>query len=246
MDNTNDTPLPPAEDGRKSRSDGVQSRERLLLAAMRLFAGQGFAKTSTREIALAAGTNIASISYYFGDKAGLYRAAFLDQAPHTRQDALAFTAPGLTLREALLVFYTHLLAPLKQGDLAQLCMRLWFREMLEPTGLWHEEIDNGIRPAHAGLMLLLGRHLGIDDHDEDDDLSRLAFCVVGLAVHMMVARDVIDKIRPQLLDSDAAIDTWLDRMVDHADAMISAEKVRRALTQAPARSPVTTTRKKKA
>ena len=67
---------PPADDGRKSRSDGVQSRERLLMAAMRLFAEQGFAKTSTREIALAAGTNIASISYYFGDKAGLYRAAF--------------------------------------------------------------------------------------------------------------------------------------------------------------------------
>ncbi|PWF55481.1 DUF1956 domain-containing protein, partial [Massilia glaciei] len=34
---------------RKTRSDGAQSRERLLLAAMRLFAEQGFAKTSTRE-----------------------------------------------------------------------------------------------------------------------------------------------------------------------------------------------------
>ncbi|UUZ52824.1 TetR family transcriptional regulator [Massilia sp. H-1] len=67
---------PPPEEGRKSRSDGVQSRERLLLTTMRLFAEQGFARTSTREIALAASTNIASISYYFGDKVGLYRAAF--------------------------------------------------------------------------------------------------------------------------------------------------------------------------
>ncbi|UUZ47207.1 TetR family transcriptional regulator [Massilia sp. B-10] len=58
---------PPPEEGRKSRSDGVQSRERLLLTAMRLFAEQGFARTSTREIALAHSTNIASISYYFGD-----------------------------------------------------------------------------------------------------------------------------------------------------------------------------------
>lgn len=235
-------PLTVIDEGRKSRSDGVQSRERLLLAAMRLFAEQGFAKTSTREIALAAGTNIASISYYFGDKAGLYRAAFLEPAPHKRDDALAFTAPELTLRQALLMFYSHLLAPLKQGDLARLCMRLWFREMLEPTGLWHEEIDNGIRPAHAGLMLLLGRHMGVEG--EDDDLSRLAFCVVGLAVQMMVSREVIDKIRPELLDSDAAIDTWLERMVDYADAMIAAEKARRAATQ-PA-SPDTTTRKKKA
>ena len=216
---------PQADEARKSRSDGVQSRERLLLAAMRLFAEQGFGNTSTREIALAAGTNIASISYYFGDKAGLYRAAFTEPAPHAREDIAAFTNPDATLREALLVFYGQLLGPLKQGDLARLCMRLWFREMLEPTGLWHEEIDNGIRPAHAGLMLLLGRHMGIEPVD-NDDLARLAFSVVGLALQMMVTREVIDKIRPQLLDSDAAIDTWMARLVDYAEAMVNAEQAR--------------------
>ncbi|MBC7452255.1 MAG: CerR family C-terminal domain-containing protein [Massilia sp.] len=219
--------LPPADDTRKTRSDGVQSRERLLLAAMRLFAEQGFAKTSTREIALAAGVNIASISYYFRDKAGLYRAAFTEPAPHTREDIAAFTDPNATLREALAAFYGQLLAPLKQGDLARLCMRLWFREMLEPTGLWHEEIDNGIRPAHAGLMLLLGRHMGIEDTD-NDDLARLAFSVVGLALQMMVTREVIDKIRPQLLDTGAAIDTWIARLVDYAEAMVKAEQARLA------------------
>ncbi len=236
--------LPPmTDDGRKSRSDGVQSRERLLLAAMRLFAEQGFAKTSTREIALAAGTNIASISYYFGDKAGLYRAAFTEPAPKAHEDIAAFTNPDNTLRESLLAFYGQLLGPLKQGDLARLCMRLWYREMLEPTGLWDEKIDNGIRPAHAGLMLLLGRHMGITDIDGDDDLCRLAFCVVGLAIQLMVTRDVVDAIRPQLLDSDSAIDTWMARMVDYAVAMIGAEQARRAAAAAP---PKSTPRKKKA
>ena len=43
-----------------------------------LFAEKGFAKTSTREIAQAAQVNVASISYYFGDKAGLYRAVWID------------------------------------------------------------------------------------------------------------------------------------------------------------------------
>ncbi len=221
---------PPADEGRKSRSDGVQSRERLLLTAMRLFAEQGFAKTSTREIALAAGTNIASISYYFGDKAGLYRAAFTEPAPHRPEDITAFTDPALTLREALRVFYHHLLAPLKQGDLARLCMRLWYREMLEPTGLWHEEIDNDIRPAQAGLMLVLSRHLNLP---EDDDLARLSFAVVGLALQLMIARDVIDKIRPQLLDSDSAIDIWLERLVDYGEALINSEHARRQKNPQP-------------
>ncbi|MEY2862216.1 MAG: hypothetical protein RL392_2674, partial [Pseudomonadota bacterium] len=60
------------------RSDGAEARNRLLDAAMRLFAEHGFAKTSTRDIAEAAQVNISSISYYFGDKAGLYRAVFID------------------------------------------------------------------------------------------------------------------------------------------------------------------------
>lgn len=224
------TAPPPLEDGRRTRSDGAQSRERLLLAAMRLFAEQGFARTSTREIALAAGTNIASISYYFGDKAGLYRAAFQEPNPHPKHDIDAFARESNTLRESLQAFYAMLLAPFKQGDMARLCMRLWFREMLEPTGVWTEEIDNGIKPAHAGLTAVLCRHLGLAD--ADDDVARLAFSIVGLAVQVMVTRDVIDQIRPELLDTDTAIDTWMARMIDYAEAMVACEQQRRAAPKA--------------
>jgi len=237
------TPTP--DDARKTRSDGAQSRERLLLAAMRLFAEQGFAKTSTREIALAAGTNIASISYYFGDKAGLYRAAFKEPNPHPPGDMDAFMAPGPTLRESLAMFYGMVLCELKQGDLARLCMRLWYREMLEPTGLWHEEIDTGIKPAHAALRTVLGRHMGLDQ--PDDDLDRLTFSIVGLAVHLMVTREVIDKISPHLLGSPDAIDIWMMRLVDYAEAMFSAEKTRRgaAQLQAPPLQPLLKTKPRK-
>ncbi len=229
-----------ADDTRKTRSDGAQSRERLLLAAMRLFAEQGFATTSTREIALAAGANIASISYYFGDKAGLYRAAFSEQACPP-EDLAAFTDASLPLRAALQAFYATLLGRLKQGDLARLGMRLWFREMLEPTGLWSEKIDNGIKPAHAGLMLVLGRHLGLAE--PDDDVARLAFCVVGLAIQLMVTRDVIDQLHPKLLADEAAIDSWMARLVDYAEAMVNAEQARLAAARPPQKS---LPRKKKA
>lgn len=236
------TAPPPLEDGRRTRSDGAQSRERLLLAAMRLFAEQGYAKTSTREIALAAGTNIASISYYFGDKAGLYRAAFTEPCPHSGDDDLAaLTNPALTLREAMREFYGKFLEPLKQGDLARLSMRLWFREMLEPTGLWSDEINNDIRPAHKALMTVLARHVGVAD--ADDDLSRLSFAIVGLALQLMIARDVIDQISPQLIATSEAIDTWMERLIDYAEALVAAEKTRRAPLAPPPRSP---SRKKKA
>jgi AcrR family transcriptional regulator len=230
-----------ADDTRKTRSDGAQSRERLLLAATRLFAAQGFASTSTREIAIAAGTNVASISYYFGDKAGLYRAAFTELAPCPPEEAGAFADTSLSLRESLQAFYATLLGPLKQGDLARLSMRLWYREMLEPTGLWLEKIDNGIKPSHAGLMLVLSRHMGVAE--AGDDVARLAFCVVGLAIQMMVARDVIDQLSPQLLATDAAIDTWMARLVDYAEAMVHAEQARLAAALPAKKTPP---RKKKA
>jgi AcrR family transcriptional regulator len=221
------------------RADGAQSRERLLMTAMRLFAEQGFARTSTREIALAAGTNIASISYYFGDKAGLYRAAFTEPPPNQQLDIASFNRPDASLRESLHIFYGSLIAPLKQGDMARLCMRLWFREMLEPTGLWHEEIENGIRPAHAALVQIICRHLGMEE--PDDEICRLAFAMVGMAVQMMVGRDVIDKISPHLLADAAAIDQWHEKLVDYAVALADAEAARRSSKN---KKPVT--RKKKA
>ena len=77
------------------------SRRRLLRAALPLFAAKGFAKTSTREVAAAAGVNLAAISYYFGDKAGLYRAVYNDPLDCGAQAYANFAAPELSLREAL-------------------------------------------------------------------------------------------------------------------------------------------------
>jgi len=47
-------------------------QERLLDAAEELFCEHGFEGTSVRDIAAAAGCNIASVNYYFGGKEKLY------------------------------------------------------------------------------------------------------------------------------------------------------------------------------
>jgi TetR/AcrR family transcriptional regulator, regulator of cefoperazone and chloramphenicol sensitivity len=212
---------------RKQRTDGAEARQQLLHAALGLFAEKGFAKTSTREIALAAGANIAAISYYFGDKAGLYRAAFTEPLGCAHDDSALFDQPDFSLRQSLHVFITSFLAPMKQGELVQQCTRLHFREMLEPTGLWAEEIDNGIKPAHAALVALLGRHLGVKQ--ADDALHRLAFSIAGLALQLFLTRDVVQAIRPQLLNQPEAIDAWAEQMVAYAEAMVGIEAAQRPL-----------------
>ena len=47
------------------------TREAIIEAAMRGFAEKGFEATGIREIAAAAGCNVAAISYHFGGKEGL-------------------------------------------------------------------------------------------------------------------------------------------------------------------------------
>ncbi len=217
---------PATDPVRAARADGEASRERLLQAGLRLFALQGFSKTSTRELAEAAAVNIASISYYFGDKAGLYRAVFLEPMGTPPDDLQRLNDPGLSLPELLQTFYAGFLEPLKQGDVARQCMKLHFREMLEPTGLWDEAVAHGIRPLHDALLLHLVRHFGLKKPDAD--LQRLTVCLAGLGVHMHVGRDVIDQVAPGLTHSTGDFDLWAQRLVMFGLAMVDAEKQRRA------------------
>lgn len=59
---------------RKTRAAGERTRERILAAALPLFAEHGFAGTSTRMVAGAAEVNVATLAYYFEGKEGLYNA----------------------------------------------------------------------------------------------------------------------------------------------------------------------------
>ena len=217
---------------RSQRSDGAEARMRLLRAALRLFADKGFAKTSTREIAQAADVNIAAISYYFGDKTGLYRATFTEPLGSPRDMMPLFKQAGLTTRGAIEAFFTHFLEPMKQGELVQQCLRLHLREMLEPSSQWAEELRRDIQQPHAAIVAVLCRHLGLSR--ADDDVHRLAFSISSLAVMLFVNQEVIQTIRPSLVKTAKAIDTWTPRLIEEAMALIDLEVRRRnAASSAP-------------
>ncbi len=210
---------------RLPRSDGLEARTRLLRSGLRLFAEQGFAKTSTREIAAAAGVNIAAISYYFGDKEGLYRAAFVEPLGDPKNDIPLYHPEHLTLRQSLEGLFGGFLEPLGRGEVVQQCMRLHFREMLEPTGLWAEELEHGIKPAHAALADVLRRHLGLAKTDVE--VHRLAFSITAMALQLYVCPEVISTIRPELLHGPKAADQWVQRLADFAESMVAGEMQRR-------------------
>lgn len=59
--------------GRPAGSDGGETRERIVAAAIDCFARDGYAKASNKTIALQAGVTAASLYHYFDSKAALYR-----------------------------------------------------------------------------------------------------------------------------------------------------------------------------
>ena len=221
----------PALRTRASRADGQAARARLLASALQLFADKGFAATSTREIAQAADVNLAAIAYYFDDKAGLYRAAFVEPIGDPRDDIALFDNPNFSLREALEGYFTGFLAPLKQGQVAQQCVRLHYREMVEPTGLWTELVQGGIRPAHEALVTVLSRHLNLTE--PDDEVHRLAFALSGMALQIYIGQDIIAAARPALLATPVTVDQSAQRLADFGCAMVRAEMDQRASNPNP-------------
>ncbi|CAD6881209.1 Transcriptional regulator, AcrR family [Methylomonas albis] len=209
-----------------SATEVHDARSRLVMSALRLFAEKGYKAASTREICDTAGANISAIRYYFGDKQGLYRAAFTEPMGDLPCGSNVAEYADLPLPEVLGRFFSEFLEPFKRGEELGLVMKLHFREMIEPTGAWQQEIDAEIKPQHAALVSLLKAHLGLSDTDAD--VHRLAFAMIGMAVYFYVGQEIVSAISPPILTTPKAIDVLAERLAGYALAMIEGEVARRA------------------
>jgi len=215
---------------KNNETSSLQPRENILFTALKLFAAQGLARTTVRQIAKEAAVNVSAISYYFGDKNGLYRAAFTEAMPCPVDDIKTFNQSDLNLEQTLNILFNGFVEPLKQSELVKLCIRLHMRELIEPTGLWSEMINNDIAPRRQTLLLALQKHLGLSEMD--DDLHRLAMSIVAMGVHLFVGRDVIESVCPQIIDSEQGLDDTHAALVRFATSMVEAEATRRKAMRA--------------
>ena len=226
---------------RTARSDGEDTRARLLQAALQLFSEKGFAQTSVRAIAEAAGTNVAAIAYHYGDKARLYTATFYEPFGSGSDLIPVFANPALDLQGALRSYFTGFLEPLKHDDLVTQSLRLHVRELLEPTHVWPELMERECRAPHLALVQVLCRHMGVAK--VDDDMHRLALSLAGLVMQLWTQRDALQVIAPQLAGAPA-VDLWVERLTGYALCMVQGEITRRQAPQGPVRRTSRTSHKK--
>lgn len=209
---------------RKLRTDGAQARERILSAALSLFVAKGYHLTSVRDIAAQASVNSASIRYYFGDKAGLYRAALYEPVQaHLQDDSAPFDEAGIAVEEALRRYTQRRTQALGGGAAVMLSVRLRMRESFEPTGLLDDERFK--TEQEQRLLAVLARALELKT--PDTELAALAIAIRALTAHLYLGREHICKTHPALFDAPGALEAWVTRLTSYACAMVAAERARR-------------------
>ena len=148
--------MPEVESHPLSQSEvGVQTRERLVDAAERLFARKGFATTSVRDITSAAGCNVAAVNYHFGSKHNLYSEVFRRRLAAMREQRIASirTARGQAARleEVLTAFATAFLEPFVSPGGGRLLLELITRETLDPHLPPELFLAEVVVPVHQAL-----------------------------------------------------------------------------------------------
>src|SRR5580698_6019229 len=73
----------------KTRSDGAKTRTRILDVAERLFAVDGFAAVSVRQITAAAEIDLAQVNYYFGSKDQLFHEVLIRRVDDMSRERLS-------------------------------------------------------------------------------------------------------------------------------------------------------------
>jgi AcrR family transcriptional regulator len=146
---------------RKTRVDGIETREAILAAAQEEFAEKGFELASAREICRRAGVNSALLSRYFGSKEDIYRivakklfgdlGAPLAVLHEKAGDEASWRAAVREWVEDML-FMT---LPTEKDQ--KLCAALFRHEVTRPTKFHNEFKEAFGRPVYDGLKKLLSR-----------------------------------------------------------------------------------------
>jgi len=171
------------------------TREVIIEAALRGFGEKGFAATSIREIAAAAGSNVASISYHFGGKEGL-RAACAEHIV-ARMGAVMAAAraeklppPSPEAAEAMLAGLVRSLADflLMQPD-GRLVAGFILREMAGPSSAIDTIYAGLFEEVHARVCGIWSAASGAEAESEAVRLA--VFTIIGQVLYFHVARPVV-------------------------------------------------------
>lgn len=204
---------------RLNRSDGALKRDHILQVAARLFAKKGFDRTTSKEICLAADTNMAAVNYHFGSRDALYVAVLIAAHAHlinrTALESIASsdTAPVLKLRALLCQFLVRAADTGTPWGLQVLV-----RELMAPSDHLPPLIRKAVQPKVRVMMTIIASVLGRPISDPVVQQA-VAFVVMPCIMLAIAPRDALRKGLPAL---DVEPERLLDNMMRYAAAGLKA------------------------
>ena len=176
------------------------ARDKLLSAGTELFAVQGFAGVSIRELATAAGVNSALISYHFGGKAGLYEAVVTAQYERLVGKFEAIAASTATMEEKIRM-YADVIRRNHTED-QPLMARLIQGELTSPTAC----LENVVRKYTvriAGIISgVLRQGIQSGTFRQDIDPVFAAMTLAGMLNFYFILREVTKAVVPEFAGRD--------------------------------------------
>ncbi|MFG0263979.1 MAG: CerR family C-terminal domain-containing protein [Rhodopirellula sp. JB055] len=191
--------------------------QRLLAAAGPVFAERGFDRATVREIANVADVNVAAVSYYFGDKMGLYRAV-ITAIREKRERAYPTPEVGKkTPQQDLALLIRTLLSRMLAADETGWEAMLMMREMQNPTPAFEGMIRGYFRPLYDALCQTIESLLPPLDAKSswqtDALVPQLALGVVGQCLHYRIGRPVMAHlISPELFQTHYGLDSLCNQI----------------------------------
>tara|TARA_X000001036_G_scaffold214841_2_gene201244 strand:- start:6257 stop:6934 length:678 start_codon:yes stop_codon:yes gene_type:complete len=217
----------------KAKIPTRDAKERLLDAAICVFARYGFEAASTRMLVREAGVNISAIPYYFGGKDGLYEAVIRqiisiglsELGPQAEKLRTALARDDLSEAEArqlLHAFITAIAGFLLSGRATLHMAQIIIREQMQPSPVFNILYENMMQPMHHTVTRLIAFLLGVDATTQD----------AILCTHTVLGQLLIFKTHKEFVlrssgwtgygeEETAAI---VSRIIRNTDAIIAAHK----------------------
>ena len=204
---------------RSARSDGLEKRNLILEVAGRIYAQKGFARTTSREICVAAGTDMAAVNYHFGSKDGLYGAVLVEaHAQFLRLDDLETIAQSTGTPESKLRAIIGLLIELPSGPALPWGLRVLLHELMSPSAHLAVMERNAALPKVKLIMSIVAEILGVPARNPVVQRS-VAFVVMPCIMMVIAPREIVKEILPSLASNKQAL---ADDMMDYSLAGLKA------------------------
>jgi AcrR family transcriptional regulator len=148
--------------------------DKIIKAASRVFAEEGFQGASVRKIVARADVNQAAINYHFGSKEGLYRAVLQTALQALmKDDAAARDAQEVSREEALRRFVRQQLRPMTARDESSDYLRIFGWETVRPSPVFRKFMAAEAAPFFATVTSLVRRFLPTGASDREAVLGAL-------------------------------------------------------------------------